>query len=70
MSANHSSSSENDLGKTDYSTDVEWQRLFAAEKASDLGPWEGMVSFCFGCQPWQPWPGLPTRSAVQDHTWV
>lgn len=40
------------------------------EKASDLRPWEGMISFCFGCQPWQPWPGLPTRSAVQDHTWV
>jgi hypothetical protein len=32
MSANHSSSSENDLGKTDYSTAMEWQRLFAEKK--------------------------------------
>ena len=30
----------------------------------------GVVSFCSGCQPWQPWLGLPTRLAVQDHTWV
>ena len=36
MSANHSSSSENDLEKTDYSTAAEWQRLFTREKASDL----------------------------------
>jgi len=36
MSANHSNWSEDDLEEIDYSTAVEWQRLFAREKASDL----------------------------------
>ena len=33
------------LKKTDYSTAVEWQRLFAREKASDLWSWEEWLVF-------------------------
>ena len=71
MSANHLKLSKTILKKIDHSTVVEWQRLFAAEKASDLWQFgEEWLVFSSGCQPSRPWLDLPTKSAVQDHTWV